>query len=228
MQLVSLNIEKKQANIVKGDYGQRAPVRRPARTEHRFGSTYCRQCSRFQIEELNEHVLGIEIVMTGEGQRTAVWRPRRVVLNRFCGSERHGRVALGGDQKNLPRFSWSRARECDRLAIRRPMRDSGHEGGISQLKTFAAVELAAPERTVRISYIGDPFTTEGEIEFDRRNPTEIGNKLTRCRIVADQFSARLRSDDKELLAIPAWNWSTEEQRPCGELHRLVPVLRFSE
>src|SRR5437016_3663114 len=95
------------------------------------------------------------------------------------------------------------------------------QGRIGELRAIAAIQLAAPQGVVGISYVGEPLSIAGEVQFAGRNPSEIGQKLTRIMIVALQLKPQLLSHYEQLLAIVAGNGREKGQRPGCQLLRSI-------
>src|SRR5262249_15523209 len=100
----------------------------------------------------------------------------------------------------------------------------------SELDTFAAVEFAAPESSIRISYVSNPLSVAREIDIARRDTTKKRHEIGRLRVVAHQFPTRLDADDKKFFTILAENYVGKLQGTGRKLNRFVgapsPESRF--
>src|SRR6476661_4167122 len=92
---------------------------------------------------------------------------------------------------------------------------------VSELQALAAIHLAPPERALGITDISHPLPVARKLHIPGGNSSQVGNEISRLRLIAQQFSPRLRTHYKQFLSISAQDRKIELQRAGRELHRLT-------
>src|SRR5207248_9996569 len=95
------------------------------------------------------------------------------------------------------------ATECNLLPIGRPLGPGDVHGGGSERKPFRPVHLAAPQSSVRITYICNPLPILRKLLLNGGYPRKIRQELLRLGIVTHLFAKGSALNSKKLLPIPA-------------------------
>src|SRR5262245_37446900 len=83
------------------------------------------------------------------------------------------------------------------------MRESRRHRRMGQLQPFAPVQLAAPQYSFGITYVGSPLAISGNVHVACRNAAKERAEFSALCVVLDQLCALLRASYKQLLAILA-------------------------
>src|SRR5947209_11345732 len=158
---------------------------------------------RPQIAGLDECRLRMQVVHMSESECVAVRRPRRVGFLEFLRSHWPRIPSVLPDHEHLPRLARRCRRERDLRAVGRPMSQPCLHRSVSKLQALASIRLAPPQRALGITDVSHPLPVACELHIPGRNSPEIGNEIAGLRLVAQQFSPRLRTYDKQFLAISA-------------------------
>src|SRR5258708_8849812 len=100
-------------------------------------------------------------------QRITVPRPGRKKFIALAMGNFFKRSTIGRHDVDVQRLPGHVGSECDLLPVGRPLRPLPRHWGVRELEPLRAIHFAAPQSTVRETYIGDPLSIFRKTQLSR-------------------------------------------------------------